>query len=312
MREMLFLRPVLKEAIWGGCRLGNEYGYPIPSEHTGEAWVISAHPSGDCVVVGGRFEGMCLSELWQNHREIFGCLEGDRFPLLTKIIDAAQDLSIQVHPDDDYAFVHEQGASGKTECWYILDCASDATIVIGHHAKDKAELARMVQEKRWGELIREVPIRPGDFFQIEPGCLHAIRAGTLLLETQQNSDITYRVYDYDRIMDGKPRQLHLEQSLAVLTAPFAEADVVSAVTDMESLRITHLVRCPYYVVEKLEVFGTSVWNSRAPFLCLSVIDGMGQLDGVKIEKGDHFILPAGYGEVGLEGRMTLIVSAVSG
>ena len=123
---------------------------------------------------------------------------GKEFPLLIKIIDAKSDLSIQVHPDNAYAKEHENGSLGKTECWYILDSEPGTQIVIGHHAKDKEELMQMVEEKRWKDLIREVPVKKGDFYQIDPGCVHAIKGGTVILETQQSSDITYRVYDYDR------------------------------------------------------------------------------------------------------------------
>ncbi|MDD4508810.1 MAG: mannose-6-phosphate isomerase, partial [Eubacteriaceae bacterium] len=137
MRELIFLEPVFKEKIWGGDELAKEYGYPIPSPNTGECWAISAHPHGDCVVKDGPWAGMHLSELWDQHRELFGNLPGDRFPLLIKIIDAKEDLSIQVHPDDAYAKVNENGSLGKTECWYVLQCDPGTTMIVGHHAKDR-------------------------------------------------------------------------------------------------------------------------------------------------------------------------------
>lgn len=135
----------------------------------------------------------------EKHPEVFGNVDSDRFPLLIKIIDAKDDLSIQVHPDDDYAKVHENGSLGKTECWYILDCKENATIVIGHNAWTKRGIKPMIHEGKWSEFIREIPIKKGDFLQIDPGTVHAIKGGTLILETQQNSDITYRVYDYGRL-----------------------------------------------------------------------------------------------------------------
>ena len=196
----IFLKPVFKEMIWGGNRLATEFGYDIPGDDTGECWGISAHPNGDCTVMNGEYAGMKLSKLWNEHPELFGKEKAEGvFPLLTKIIDAKADLSIQVHPSDDYAKVHENGSLGKTECWYILDCPEGATLVVGHNAKDKEECAKMIHEGRWSEFIREVPIRKGDFVSIVPGTVHAIKAGVMLLETQQNSDITYRVYDYDRL-----------------------------------------------------------------------------------------------------------------
>ncbi len=312
MSEIIFLSPILKEAVWGGRRLFDDYSYPIPSDRTGEAWAISAHENGDCSVVGGKFGGLTLGKLWSDRRELFGNIGGERFPLLTKIIDASSDLSIQVHPDDAYASVHENGALGKTECWYVLDCAPGATIVIGHKARDRAELEAMIREKRWGDFIREIPLKKGDFFQIEPGCLHAIKGGTLILETQQNSDITYRVYDYDRLSDGKLRPLHVEESIAVLTAPF---DPSSAHPTATTVRVgddivTHLVKCKYYGVEKHEIDGRATLSQPHPFLCVSVIDGDGAIDGRAIKKGEHFILPSGCSDATLEGKLTLITAYV--
>ena len=117
MRELIFLQPVFKQMLWGGSRLGTEYGYPIPGDHTGEAWVVSAHKNGDCPIKNGAFQGKTLGWLWENHPELFGNTGQEVFPLLVKIIDARDDLSIQVHPDDAYAREHENGSLGKTECW---------------------------------------------------------------------------------------------------------------------------------------------------------------------------------------------------
>ncbi len=312
MNDIIFLSPVFKEAIWGGRRLSDDFSYPIPSSKTGEAWVISAHENGDCRVLGRELDGLTLSELWRDRRELFGNIGGERFPLLTKIIDASADLSIQVHPDDAYAASHENGALGKTECWYVLDCIEGAAIVIGHNARDRAELEAMIREKRWGEFIREIPLKKGDFFQIEPGCLHAIKGGTLILETQQNSDITYRVYDYDRLSDGKPRQLHIKESIAVLTAPFDPSSTrpTASTARVGDNTVTSLVQCRYYGVEKHELDGRTTLPQPHPFLCVSVIDGVGAIDGRTIKKGDHFILPAGYPDASVEGKLTLITSHV--
>ncbi len=309
MSDLIFLKPVLKENIWGGNRL-KQFGYDIPSDHTGECWGISAHMNGDCIVDGGFYDGWSLSELWEKHRELFGNIQMDRFPLLVKIIDAKEDLSIQVHPDDTYANEHEHGSLGKTECWYVLDCDSDGKIVIGHHAKNKAELKNMIEQKRWEELIRMVPIKKGDFFQINPGCIHAIKAGTLILETQQNSDITYRVYDYDRLSDGKPRELHIKQSIDVIEAPYRAAEIDPRVTVEHGVTITSFVECDYYQVKKLDVDKTGQIEFHAPFTNVSVIEGEGTINGKKIEKGTHFIVPFEYGTCCFSGTLSLIVSSI--
>ena len=157
--ELLFLEPVFKEAIWGGTKLRDSFGYDIPSDTTGECWAISAHKNGDCKIAGGRYDGKYLSQLWEEEPELFGNYPGDQFPLLIKIIDAKNDLSIQVHPDDAYAAEHENGSLGKTECWYVLDCEPDTKIVIGHNAKDKKELEEMIRQGRWSEFIRVVDVK---------------------------------------------------------------------------------------------------------------------------------------------------------
>lgn len=307
--ELIMLKPVFKQMIWGGNRLGTDFGYEIPGDNTGECWAISAHPNGDCEISEGEFAGKTLSWLWDNHRELFGNAEGDRFPLLIKIIDAKSDLSIQVHPDDAYAGEHENGSLGKTECWYILDADEGGTIVIGHHAKNHEEVREMIEGKRWSEFIREVPVKKGDFFQINPGCVHAIKGGTLILETQQNSDITYRVYDYDRLQDGKPRQLHVQQSIDVIKAPFEPAAAEGTTEQNGDAVIETLVTCPYYCVKKIVLDGCAQWSWDRPFVDVSVVDGCGTIDGRKVEKGTHLIVPAGYGAMKLEGKMMLICSA---
>ena len=311
MKEIIFLEPVFKEMIWGGTRLRDDFSYEIPGNHTGECWAVSAHPNGDCTVKDGTWKGKSLRWLWEEHRELFGGQKGDVFPLLVKIIDAKADLSIQVHPDDMYAKEHENGALGKTECWYILDCDPDASIVIGHYAKSKEELESMIADKRWNDLIRVLPVHKGDFFQIEPGTVHAIKKGTLILETQQNSDITYRLYDYDRLSDGKPRQLHIEKSIDVIRCPHKDQKGMRSIKSFEDARVEQLVSCSYYSVEKIDLDGRAAFDQKESFRIFSVLDGSGSIDGTPIFKGTHFILPYGYGTYQLSGTMMLISSYVT-
>ncbi|BCN32021.1 mannose-6-phosphate isomerase, class I [Anaeromicropila herbilytica] len=308
MKEILFLDPVMKEMIWGGNRLSKDFHYNIPSDKTGECWAVSAHANGDCVVKSGTYEGRKLSDIWKKEKDLFGNVNGDTFPLLVKIIDAKEDLSIQVHPDDTYAKQNENGSLGKTECWYILDCDEGAQIVIGHNASSKDELKKMIEDKAWNDLIKVQPIKKGDFFQITPGTVHAIKGGTLILETQQNSDITYRLYDYDRLQNGKPRELHLEKSIDVITCPFEEVKPLRETITIENNTIEKLIQCEYYEVSKIDVNGEISLPAKEPFTIMSVIGGEGLIDNVKISKGDHFILSSGYGEYTLEGNLSIISS----
>lgn len=310
-REILFMDPVCTHNIWGGERLWEEFHYLVPDRHSGECWGISAAYGRENIVRNGTFRGMKLSDLWQKHRELFGQTGQDRFPLLTKIIDAKEKLSIQVHPDDIYAGAHENGSPGKTECWYVLDCPEDARLIVGHNARTRAELESMIREARWSELIREVPVRKGDFIQIDPGTVHAITAGMLILETQQNSDITYRVYDYDRLSDGKPRELHIGKSLDVIRVPAKTVeDSIFSTQGLPVNRLNQLYGGQYYRIFKAQVQGEMTFAQAYPFLSVSVCEGKGYIDGIPLVKGEHFIIPAGYGAVRLEGEMLLIVSSV--
>lgn len=310
-REMIILAPVLKENVWGGKRLITEFTYEAEGEHIGECWAISAHPHGDCVIKEGTYQGMTLSQLYAEHRELFGGICAEEFPLLVKIIDARENLSIQVHPDDAYVKAHEHCPFGKTECWYVMDCPENAELVIGHHANTRQELEQMIREERYEELIRRVPVKKGDFIQINPGTVHAIGAGFLILETQQNSDITYRVYDYGRLVNGKPRELHVEKSIDVINVPDdSDKRSVSHTDHLLPNRMNLLVECDYYKVWKVDVTERVSLEQQYPFLIVSVLAGEGAVGGRPVQKGNHLLLPDGFGRVELSGRMELILSTL--
>lgn len=314
--ELIFLEPVFHEKIWGGRELADDWGYKIPDGPIGECWAISAHPNGDCKVVGGTFDGKHLSEIWREHREVFGAVpdgrggEAEQFPLLVKILDAKDDLSVQVHPDDEYAEKNENGSLGKKECWYVLGCKEGGTIIVGQKAKDAAEFQQMVDEGRWSELLNEVPIHEGDFFQIDPGTIHAIKGGTVILETQQSSDVTYRVYDYDRKQaDGTTRPLHIEQSIECVDFDQKPVESGAATTPIIG-GIQHLADTDRYLVDLIHVNGEKVFSAIPTFRCVSVIEGEGTVASAKVKRGTHFIIPAAFGDVDCSGTMKLIVSRV--
>lgn len=310
MNELIFFRPFFKQVLWGGHKMRDVYSYPIPGDDTGEAWVISANAHGASTVMGGTYDGQPLDSLWENHRELFGGMEGKEFPLLVKVIDANDHLSIQVHPDDAYAFVHENGSQGKTECWYILDCDEGADIIIGHHAKSREELKQMIAEDRWDDLLRKFSIRKGDFFYIPAGTVHAIRKGTLLLEVQQNSDTTYRLYDYGRLQDGKPRQLHLKESMDVITCPHQAMDTMGDTEDHGDYETRILVNGPYFSVTKWNVKTHVSISQNYPFMLIDVTAGNGMLNAYPVKAGDHLLVPTGYGMLKCQGEMELIITHV--
>lgn len=311
MESIIELVPVFKEKIWGGRKLETEFGYEIPAGPVGECWAISAHPAGDDEIASGEYAGKTLSWLWDEHRELFGNCEGDRFPLLVKIIDAKDDLSIQVHPDNDYAAEHEDGSLGKKECWYVLSAEPGQTIVVGQRAHSREEFAQMVEEGRWGELLNEIPIKAGDFFQIDPGTVHAIKGGTVILESQQSSDVTYRVYDYDRKQDdGTLRPLHMQQALDVID--FDRAPLTSGEVELTG-PVTTLEQNECYTVDLVRVgeggdAAELVVETPHPFTCISVIEGEGIVNGREVKKGTHLLALSACDTLELSGTMQVVLS----
>lgn len=314
MLEPLFLKPVFQEKIWGGTKLKEVFDYQLESDHVGECWAISAHPHGVCTVENGPFKGEKLDELWKKNPELFGNPSEEVFPLLTKILDAADDLSVQVHPDDLYGKEHE-GELGKTECWYIISAEPGAEIIYGHHAKSKEELKEMIDSGDWGHLLRRVPVQAGDFFFVPSGTIHAIGKGIMILETQQSSDTTYRVYDYDRKDDaGNPRELHIEQSLDVTTVPHVDPELSIKQRNEGESSLTTYIESDYFNVYNWEVSGILSVQTEAPYTLVSVLDGFGYIylndetTAIEIKKGQHFILPNTIEKARLEGDLSIIAS----
>ncbi|PGZ80228.1 mannose-6-phosphate isomerase, class I [Priestia megaterium] len=313
MKQPIFLKPLFQERIWGGTKLSKVYGYNIPSSQTGECWAISAHPHGQSIVASGYLAEKTLGELWEEQPELFGHFDSDRFPLLTKILDANDDLSVQVHPNDEYAGEFENGELGKTECWYIIDCDDNADMIFGHHAKSKEEFAQLIEEGNWDGLLQRVKIKPGDFFYVPSGTIHALCKGTLVLETQQSSDTTYRVYDYNRPgQDGKPRELHLNKAIEVTTVPHTAAKVEPAVAQTLGGSITTFVEEDYFTIYKWDIKSSLSLTQEAHFTLASVISGEGKIisEGIEylIKLGDHFILPNQMQSFTIEGNVQLIAS----
>lgn len=313
MSEPLFLDPVMKEKIWGGTKLKEIFGYDLPSDKVGECWAISAHKNGPSTIMNGPYRGMTLDEVWQEHREVFGNAQGDVFPLLTKILDSSDDLSVQVHPDDAYGLEHE-GELGKTECWYVIDAEEGAEIVYGHHAQTREELQRMIESGNWDDLLRKVKVKKGDFFFVPSGTIHAIGKGILILETQQSSDTTYRLYDYDRPGDdGNLRELHLQQSIDVTTVPNQEIKASNETIEIPNATVTTFVENEFFNVYEWKINGVATLKKQAPYTLVSVLDGEGELfiDDARmyaLKKGMHFILPNDLKAWSIDGTIQMIVS----
>lgn len=304
--EPLFLKGVLQEKIWGGYKLASEFGYNIPSAHTGEYWAISAHSNGTATVINGEFKGLKLDELWLNHRELFGNQKGDVFPLLVKIIDAKEDLSVQVHPNDNYGLKYE-GELGKTECWYILSADPGSKIVYGHNAETKKELKQRIKENDWNKLLNYIEVKSGDFFYLPSGTIHALGKGIMVLEIQQSSDTTYRVYDYNRQNpDGSFRDLHIEKAIDVTTVPHVKKEKKRRADKNK------LIETEFFTVFEWNITKLTNFEQNSLYTLISVIDGEGKLileDNIyTIKKGNHFILPYQIKKWKLDGKLHLICS----
>lgn len=315
MKEPIFLEAVFKERIWGGTKLRDLFGYQIPNDLTGECWAVSAHPHGQSVVREGLYQGKTLGELWENHKELFGTPteKSEIFPLLTKILDASADLSVQVHPDDDFARINENGELGKTECWYILDAEPGAEIILGHHAKTKEELIEQMENGQWEQLLKKVPVKPGDFFFVPSGTIHGLGKGIVVLETQQSSDTTYRVYDYDRKdAHGNQRELHLDKAIQVINVPHQPAQTSIQTVAQGKSELTTFVSNDFFTVQKLKVDESAYLDAAHTFRIVSVIAGEGKVihneKQYDIRKGDHFIIPADSGTYQWSGQLEMIIS----
>lgn len=312
MQEPLFMNPKLQEKIWGGTKLRDIYGYEIPSEHTGECWAISAHLDGVGTISSGSHAGVPLNELYESHPELFGNPSSPVFPLLTKIIDATEDLSVQVHPDDEYGLKHENDL-GKTECWYIIDADEGSEIVYGHSAQTKEAFAEMIEAGQWDDLLTRVKVKKGDFFFVPSGTIHAIGAGIMILETQQSSNTTYRVYDYDRLDDnGNGRELHIQQSIDVSMIPHQNPDLFIQTKKLDDNEIVTLIESDYFSVYKWNIQSSIHFDKHAPYTLVSVIEGNGQVIvndiSYPLAKGDHFILPATVTSWDISGNLEVIAS----
>ncbi|ALZ88629.1 mannose-6-phosphate isomerase [Aerococcus urinaeequi] len=313
MQEPIFLKAYLEEKIWGGQKLRSQFNLDIPSDQTGEAWVISGHEHGQSIVTSPEsLAGLTLSDLYHQHPEIFLGEVAERFPLLIKIIDAKEDLSVQVHPDDAYGLAHENDL-GKTECWYIMDADPGAYLIYGHNAQNKEQFLEMVEENEWDQLLRKVPVHAGDFFAVPAGTIHAIGGGVLILETQQSSNTTYRVYDYGRKdAQGNERDLHIQQSADVTMFPHQDTLADGRTTELPGGSIQEFWTNEYFSVAKWTVEDNLHINLSDKYQLCTVLDGQGQVTvGDKawdVKAADAFILPSDLSEVTLTGQFSLMVA----
>ncbi|TGL77288.1 type I phosphomannose isomerase catalytic subunit [Leptospira yasudae] len=320
MQKVIRLNPIYKERIWGGRKLGDFPGRTIPEGNIGESWEISDYGNDVSVIVNGPLAGKNFRTAYQENTDsILGKpFRGKPFPLLIKIIDAKEKLSVQVHPDDAYAEKYDPQSAGKKEAWTVLQAEPGSKLVCGFlNATSREEFKTLVEQNRAEEVLRQIPVKEGDSFLLNPGRIHAIGAGILLMEVQQSSDSTYRVYDY-----GRPRELHLQKALDVLdySGP-SEDDMMKPVpknwSDGKRFRLTANDK---FLMETLEVSGNgktfqipNVYLDSV-FQILIVLQGKAEVEGEILSQGDTILLTASGLEEGIQAinRSETLKLSVSG
>ncbi|MCD8083548.1 MAG: class I mannose-6-phosphate isomerase [Clostridiales bacterium] len=256
-REPFMLSPAGKDYLWGGNRLNEDFAKGIDLTPLAETWECSTHPDGPSLVATGEWKGQTLTEVIRRHPEYLGThpRAADGLPILIKLIDAKKDLSVQVHPDDEYAREHENGSLGKTEMWYVLDATKDAKLIYGfYHDMEEETIRKSLADGTVEKYLQKIPVRKGDVFFIPAGQVHAIGAGALIAEIQENSNLTYRLYDYNRVdQKGHPRALHIDKALEV-------ANRKGSAAPRQPMRVLRfrpgvadelLCRCKYFEVSRV-------------------------------------------------------------
>ena len=313
------LTPAFKDYLWGGTKLREVYGKPCDFDKVAESWELSTHPAGESRVDGGAYNGLTLSQYFQQVPQALGknAAAFESFPVLIKLIDAKDPLSIQVHPSDEYA-LRVEGEYGKTEMWVIVDCEPGAFLYFGvNRLVSKEEFRQRIEDNTVLEVLNKVEVHPGDVFFIQAGTIHAIGAGILICEIQQNSNCTYRVYDYDRRgADGRPRELHIEKALDVCR--LEPSDTASRLGEVKALAggtVQQLGACKYFSTEKLIVEeALTLEVGEDSFVSLLATEGSGWVEGpenkLAFRAGDSLLVPAGAGRVRVTGRAVLVKTTV--
>ena len=309
------LKPSFKDYLWGGHRLVDDYHKEYEGNILAESWELSCHPDGASYIANGAYKGKTLKEyIDENGMAVLGsnCQVLQEFPILVKFIDAKDNLSVQVHPDNQYALQNE-GQFGKTEMWYVMDCDPGAYLYYGFKQEiSREEFAERIQNDTLLEVLHKVEVDKGDVLFIEAGTLHAIGKGILIAEIQQNSNLTYRVYDYGRVgVDGKKRDLHIDKALAV----------TSRIPLLKSKHCNpHLADCEYFTVDKLNLDGLVMekmcgYIGDESFASILIMEGEGHIackgEVLAFRKGDSFFLTAGSGSYDVCGQCEALVTTIS-
>ena len=312
------LEPAFKDYIWGGTRLRDDFGKRCDFDKVAESWELSCHKDGPSVVAEGKDKGLTLQQYIDKYgKEVPGtnCGRFESFPILIKLIDAKDNLSVQVHPNNEYA-LRVEGEYGKTEMWYVVDCDEGAELLYGFKKEiSKDEFARRIADNTLLEVTNSVPVHKGDVFFIEAGTLHAIGKGILIAEIQQNSNTTYRIYDYGRVgKDGKPRELHVEKAKDVTRLAPAKKYPETPVEKHEGYTSKLMAECEYFSTYILDIDGKAELEAGGDsFNNLLFLEGEGTVSGgdcVEFKKGDSIFITAGTGKYTVNGKCKAVLTKI--
>ena len=321
MKYPMLLEAPLKNYIWGGTRLKTEYGRTTDFEVIAESWELSCHEDGESVILNGAFSGKALSAVVEQKPDFAGenSKKFKKFPLLVKLIDANDKLSVQVHPNDEYAYKNENGEYGKTEVWYIVDAVPDAKLIYGLK-KDvtKQEFSEAIKDEKLADILNFVPVKKDDVFFIPSGLIHAICEGILICEIQQNSNTTYRAYDWGRRdKNGNSRELHIEHVVNVskLTAESSTVDFALKKEKIGNNIYGVISECEYFKAYKYDIFDKiELECDGKSFHTLTFISGQGNIeyngDSFEFSKGKTYFIPADLGKYLINGKCEFILSGV--
>lgn len=305
--NVLFFKPIPRPAIWGHTLVKDYFGYNEFPEGIGQSWSFSAQKDASTQCVSEPYKGKTLLDLWENNQELFGHPD-EEFPVIISLVGPEDDLSIQVHPNDEYA--KKIGfTSGKNEAWYFIESKGGSRIVYGHNAKDEKDLYNYIDNDKWDELIRYLDVHTDDFVYLPAGLLHALKKGSIVYEIQQATDITYRFYDYHRKDEqGNERELHLEQAINCLSYDLEDMknNISPIETRLQNGTQTVYISNDSFTVTKLEITGENKYICEN-YQLATVVKGSGSVDGQDIKIGDSFLIPVNN-EVILDGQMIIMMT----
>lgn len=305
--DILFFKPIPRPALWGHTLIKDYFKYDDFPDGIGQSWAFSAQDNASTICMSQPYEGMTLKDLWANHQELFGH-PNEKFPVIISLVAPEDDLSIQVHPDEDHA--RKKGyTSGKNEAWYFIKAKENADIVYGHNAKDEKDLKNYIKEEKWDELIKHLKVHTGDFVYLPAGLLHALKKGSIVYEIQQSTDITYRFFDYHRKdKNGQERELHLNDAIECLSYnPENMKNNINPITKLyDGIEETIFISNESFTVTKLKIRGDGSY-CHDNYQLATIVDGNGIINSHQVILGDSFLIPKGL-EIKVSGNMTIMMT----